>query len=263
MLWNWIDAHAAWAGLCLVLLGGMGLALYLRSSSAPAFAPMPRPARHILALLGLLAGLGLALMAQDMLCLSQAGGCAARVDWLRFDAWVLQQLGPYGQEGWLAPVVWLTQLGHVVWMSVLSAIVLLVLGWRRDWLRAGAWVLGSAGVGLWIRAIKHAVGRPRPADGLVSEGGFSFPSGHSAGTLVLYCMLAWLLLPHLPRAWRRPLLLLGLVVALGVGASRVLLRVHFASDVLAGWLLGLAWMALVMGAAEWANARGRQPGVPA
>ena len=87
------------------------------------------------------------------------------------------------------------------------------------------------------------------------EGGFSFPSGHSAGTFVLYLMLAWLLLPYLRPAWRWPVGLAALAVALGVGASRVVLRVHYASDVLAGWLLGLAWMALVICAVEWAQTR--------
>jgi len=121
----------------------------------------------------------------------------------------------------------------------------------------GVWLLGTAGAGLWTRAIKSAVARPRPAEAWVAEGGHSFPSGHSAGTLALFGLLVWLLLPHLRRAWRLPLALAALALALGVGASRVLLRVHYASDVLAGWLLALAWGACVVCLAEWALRRRR------
>jgi len=53
----------------------------------------------------------------------------------------------------------------------------------------------------------------------------------------------------------KSIVVMALALGLVIGASRVMLRVHFASDVLAGWLLGLAWLALVVCTAEWARAR--------
>ncbi|MDR0227186.1 MAG: phosphatase PAP2 family protein [Burkholderiaceae bacterium] len=242
--------------MCLVLAALGGLFFHLRRPGvAVTGLRMPVAAWRGLAVAGLASVLALALMARDMLDLADAAGCARCTDWPALDEALHQWLAGHATDAWVRPVVAFTQLGHVGWMVGLSSAVLLLLLWRRDWLHAGAWLLATAGVGLWIRAIKTSVARPRPVGGWVPEGGFSFPSGHSAGTFVLYCMLAWLLLPHLRRAWRWPVGLAALLVALGVGASRVVLRVHFASDVLAGWLLGLAWMALVVCTVEWAQVR--------
>ena len=259
MLWTWIDAHAATGGLCVVLAALGGLFFYLRLPATArlrhAGLPMPRAAWLGLAAAGGLALLALAVMVRDMLGLAQPAGCATCTDWPVLDEALHLWLAGHATDAWVRPVVAFTQLGNVAWMVSLSAAVLALLLWRRDWLHAAAWVVATAGVGLWIRAIKTSVGRPRPVGGWVPEGGFSFPSGHSAGTFVLYLMLAWLLLPYLRPAWRWPVGLAALAVALGVGASRVVLRVHYASDVLAGWLLGLAWMALVICAVEWAQTR--------
>lgn len=254
MLWAWIDAHAALSGLCLVLAAFGGLFFYLRRSGAAAGGPrMPVAAWRALGVAGLASALALASMVRGMLCLPAS--CAGQRDWPAMDEALQQWLSGHATDAWVRPVALLTQLGHVGWMASLAVMVLLALLWRRDWLRAGAWLVAAAGVGLSVRGIKAGVGRPRPAEGLVPEAGFSFPSGHAAGTLVLYLMLAWLLLPYLRRAWRWPAGLAALAVALGVGASRVLLRVHHPSDVLAGWLLGLAWVAFVVCAVEWAQRR--------
>lgn len=254
---SWIDVHAAPAGLLLVMAALGGLFFYLRrapAQAAPSDAALPPAAWHALALAGLLAALGLAVLARDMLCLT-APGCAEGAHWHAMDLAVQQWFAHHRPPAWLGPVAAFTHLGHVGWTAALSVAVLLWLLWRREGLRAGAWLLGTAGVGLWIRAIKGFVARPRPEAGWVSEGGYSFPSGHSAGTLVLYGMLAWLLAGGLPRHWRAAVWGVALALGLSIGASRVMLRVHFASDVLAGWLLGLAWLALVVCTAEWARAR--------
>ena len=68
--------------------------------------------------------------------------------------------------------------------------------------------------------------------------GFSFPNGHSSGTVVAFGMLAYLGLRLLPPRWHLPVLL-----AFSVGASRIILRVHYASDVAAGFASGTAWLA--------------------
>ena len=103
-----------------------------------------------------------------------------------------------------------------------------------------------AGTGLWVRFLKATMQRERPLDGLVHEAGFSFPSGHSAGTAAIFGMLAWLVARRLPPRWRAWVFAAAVLLALSTGLSRVLLSVHHASDVLAGLCLGLGWTALVL-----------------
>jgi membrane-associated phospholipid phosphatase len=81
-------------------------------------------------------------------------------------------------------------------------------------------------------------------NGLVSEMGFSFPSGHTAGATVAYGMLAYLALRVLPSRWHVPAVMLASALAFTIGSSRVFLQVHFASDVLAGFAWGAAWLAV-------------------
>ena len=187
MLWTWIDAHAATGGLCLVLAALGGLFFYLRLPATArlrhAGLPMPRGAWRALAPAGVLALLALAVMVRDMLGLAQPAGCATCTDWPVLDEALHLWLAGHATDAWVRPVVAFTQLGNVAWMVSLSAAVLALLLWRRDWLHAAAWVVATAGVGLWIRAIKTSVGRPRPVGGWVPEGGFSFPRGPQRGHL--------------------------------------------------------------------------------
>lgn len=179
--------------------------------------------------------------------------CLVCVDWQVVDgqtqAWVHAQ----ERAWWLMPVKLLTQLGYLAWMAALGAVACIWLLYRRAWLLLGAWVVGVAGVGLWVRWIKSSVARERPEVRWVLEQGYSFPSGHSAGTLLCYGMLAWLVFVMAgPRRGRWAAVLAASVV-LAVGLSRIVLGAHYVSDVLAGWMLGLAWMSLVFAVATWAQ----------
>lgn len=254
---QWIDTYAAplLALLLMAAVGGFFVHQRLGLRSYPAH--VQGPAWRWLAL-GVLASLIMGGMAWSMAqgLEPAAVPSSASAQWMALDhrvqAWVQTQ----GDAFWM-PVahVW-TQLGHVGWMAALGALACLWLLYRRAWLLLGAWVVGVAGVGLWIRIIKHLVARARPEMGWAVEQGYSFPSGHSAGTLVCYGLLAWVwLLLARPARPASPYGVVALTVAvvLGVGISRVLLGVHYVSDVLAGWLLGLAWLALVIGVTELAR----------
>ncbi len=146
----------------------------------------------------------------------------------------------------------LTHLGDtatLVGLCIVMAIALALLG---RWSLMLGWVVAVAGNGVLNTSLKNVFARVRPLgrDGLTLADGFSFPSGHSSGSVVAYGMLAYLALRLLPVRWHLPALILAIALAFTVGSSRMFLRVHFASDVIAGFASGAAWLALCITAIE-------------
>ena len=131
---------------------------------------------------------------------------------------------------------------------VLVAIAVVVLLIARQVADAVGVALSAAGMLSMYELIVRLVGRHRPPVVRIDDpGGSSFPSGHVANSTALYVAV----LIALFLVTRRPgLMALGASVAalllLGIGISRVYLGLHYPSDVLAGFLIGLAW-ALAVG----------------
>lgn len=149
----------------------------------------------------------------------------------------------------------LTHLGDPTTLTALTVLVASVLLLRRQFWLCAAWVLTVAGGGLLNKLLKGIFERARPPHehGLAFADGWSFPSGHSSGSVVAFGMLAYLVTRFLPAnraALRLPILLAAAALAFSVGSSRVFLQVHFASDVLAGFAFGAAWLAVCVGAVE-------------
>ncbi len=93
--------------------------------------------------------------------------------------------------------------------------------------------------------LKEIVQRPRP-DGfrLISETGYSFPSGHSMVSMAFFGLLVWMVWTYeRDRRLRNFLCVAFSLVIVMVGASRIYLGVHYASDVLAGFCVSLIWLA--------------------
>lgn len=140
-------------------------------------------------------------------------------------------------------------LTHAGDPHVLVALVLAVgaaLLWRRRFTLAAGWFVAGAGNAVlnpWLKAL-FARARPIHDGGIAMAQGFSFPSGHSSGAVVVYGMLAYVLLRVVPERWRPALVGAAAALAVAVAGSRMLLRVHWASDVLAGIASGGAWLAV-------------------
>jgi undecaprenyl-diphosphatase len=116
-------------------------------------------------------------------------------------------------------------------------------------------LIGVGGIGLVIVTAKTVVGRSRPASpfALITEGGYSFPSGHATGTAAVALLCAWMLSRWVIGSWPGRVAVWGIAIGVtgAVGFSRVYLGVHYVSDVLAGWLLGAAWAGTVMLVGSW------------
>ena len=138
----------------------------------------------------------------------------------------------------------LTHFGDARVLASLGVAVALWLLWRGERALALGWVLALAGNALLNPMLKRIFERVRPLHeyGGVSESGWSFPSGHTSGATVTYGMLAYVMLRTLPSRWQLPAVLGATGLAFTVGCSRVFLQVHFASDVVAGFASGTAWL---------------------
>jgi undecaprenyl-diphosphatase len=143
-----------------------------------------------------------------------------------------------------------TALGGGAFMSlVLVAVATFLLLMRKR--HALIAILVATGGG-WVLSfvLKNTFERPRPSvvPHLSIVQSSSFPSGHTIIAAVVYLTLASMLVPLVEsRALKANVVVIALFLVGAVGASRVLLGVHYPSDVAAGWLVGAAW-ALVCGA---------------
>ena len=137
----------------------------------------------------------------------------------------------------------LTAPGLTVFRLLAFLPVLVWLLQCRAWTTA-AWVLTAiALIGPVTALLKHSVGRVRPD---FDEGGagyvsLSYPSGHSSGIATLVTVALLLAWPRLTGPARRAAAAAGVALVLVVGLTRIWLGVHYLSDVVGGWALGLSW----------------------
>ncbi|GAB7038802.1 MULTISPECIES: phosphatase PAP2 family protein [Catenuloplanes] len=148
----------------------------------------------------------------------------------------------------------------------ITVVLLAVLLWWRGSRRVALWAVTTIAAGGALGLLlKLLFGRDRPAflDPVSSAPGYSFPSGHAMTAALASAVLLLMLLPltdRLPyrRLVRAAMWAAALAVALGTGLSRVALGVHWTSDVLGGWIAGIAVVAATAAAFEtWRGAAHR------
>lgn len=193
----------------------------------------------LLALVGGLAVLGFVALAASL-----DSGSIADLD-RRAEQWAVAD-APAWLE-WIARV--LTRLGGVVGVVIVVALALLWLlrsGRRAD---AVLLLLVTIGVQVLVALLKNRYERPRPDTGspIALPDSYSFPSGHAATGIAVGAALGVLAAERLRSPARRAVTVaLAVLVGLAIGASRVVLNVHFLSDVLAGYCVGLAWLCVCL-----------------
>ena len=148
-------------------------------------------------------------------------------------------------------VTWFTDLGGFIGMTIIAAAITVLMVWRwRSRTPLILMVIAVAGSLTFTYVGKAIVGRARPplTDAVPPyEYAFSFPSGHTLNSTVIAGMVAYLVARRLSSRLARVLCGIGAAIwTLAMGASRVFLGHHWLTDVIFAWLLGLAWLALLI-----------------
>ncbi|EOT48773.1 MULTISPECIES: phosphatase PAP2 family protein [Enterococcus] len=187
-------------------------------------------------------------------------GCITLVLFLGLASIVKFQLGllhPFDQTitdfvrsdypNWNTFFVTITKFGDPISIGLISIIVFSFL-YLKKFKRAAIWfasgVIGISTIGNSV--LKLIFMRERPTlEHLVTEHTYSFPSGHSTGSMVVYGMILLLLPLVVKQKSLRFILQFALaLLILGIGTSRIYSGVHYPSDVLGGYLFGLSWLLL-------------------
>lgn len=116
---------------------------------------------------------------------------------------------------------------------------------KHRWYSITIPVVSLGGLSL-MAVLKNLFGRPRPENPLLrTVSGLSFPSGHALLSVAFYGLLIYLVWQNIAnKLLRWVLIILLILLILIIGISRIYLRVHYASDVLAGFAMGVIWLVL-------------------
>jgi undecaprenyl-diphosphatase len=155
--------------------------------------------------------------------------------------WTLDELPAWLE--WLArPFSW---LGGWIGLTALGLTAAVLLLRERAWLDLGFLAAAILGTQWLVSLLKAFFDRARPEVGSVIDlpGSPAFPSGHAAAGIASFAALAILLAERLPRGLRKEFWIAVAVLGVCIGLSRIALNVHFVTDVVAGWCIGLSWLA--------------------
>jgi len=158
-------------------------------------------------------------------------------------------------------MLWITFFGSVKGVALITFIVCVILYITRHRLLGMYLAITVAlGAGGFNHILKLMFKRARPdIQPIIAESGYSFPSGHSMGSMILYGSLAFVLFKAYNRMWAKILgVIIGIVLVLIIGISRIYLGVHYPSDVIGGYLAGAFWILICMIAFHYFEGRGKR-----
>lgn len=167
-------------------------------------------------------------------------------DLVQFDNQITDYIGSYRNPDYHGIVEFITDMGDLNGYLIVTTIVTLFLFWK---LKSWKFILQLVGViilaSLSNIGLKRAIDRARPdAEHLVVVESLSYPSGHAMSAMAFYGFIIYLLFHiKMSRVLRTLLVVFFSLIILGIGLSRIYLGVHYPSDVIAGFLGGLIWVA--------------------
>ncbi len=156
-------------------------------------------------------------------------------------------------------------LASTTFLVPLSLAFIIYLSFCRKIRNALILAIGLYGGVLLNSALKEIFQRDRPADALIEAGGYSFPSGHAMSAMIFYAALIMLFASRIKNVnLRYGFIAVNVLLIFMVGLSRIMLRVHYISDVIGGFVMGWVWLMVVrwmMGKEKNAGPHGTKDGV--
>lgn len=137
----------------------------------------------------------------------------------------------------------ITRLGNPIPVALYSSVLFLSLSMKREWALSSLFS-GTIVGGFFLEEVfKLIIQRPRPESIFLEMPGYSFPSGHATIAIVFLGLLLYIWGVRVKPGIRKTLFTgISIMVFVLVGLSRIYLHVHWASDVVAGFFLGLFWV---------------------
>ncbi len=166
-----------------------------------------------------------------------------------------------GQHTLVTVVKYVTMLGSTIAASAVIAAAALLLALRRQWRLMIYLIVTGVGAQVLDPVLKALVGRVRPVvtHPVAHAPGSSFPSGHSLGSIVCFGALFLVFAPATRGRGRTAFAATVAAVIALVGISRVLLGVHYLSDVIGGWAIGITWLGVTSFAFELSRRAAGRP----
>jgi undecaprenyl-diphosphatase len=166
-----------------------------------------------------------------------------------------------GDHALVAVVTSVTVLGSTAMLCAVIGLAAIGVAIRKRWRLASYLLVTGAGALVLNPVLKALVGRLRPvvAHPIAHGTGDSFPSGHSLGSIICYGAVMLVFLPAARGRWRPAFITVVITLVALIGISRVLLGVHYLSDVLGAWALGIAWLGVTAFAFELARLSAGEP----
>jgi undecaprenyl-diphosphatase len=168
---------------------------------------------------------------------------------IKFDLRVINMVSIFRTEHLNQVMLFITYLakGEIIVVGVIILGLILIL--LKNWRFLNALLISVLGGEFFVWIIKNLVERPRPplTNALVTETSYSFPSGHTFVAISFYGLLVYFIIQSEKNKFLKIVsFLLGVILIVGVGISRIYLGAHWPSDVLASFAAGIAWLSLII-----------------
>ncbi|PIT88007.1 MAG: hypothetical protein COU29_04330 [Candidatus Magasanikbacteria bacterium CG10_big_fil_rev_8_21_14_0_10_36_32] len=197
--------------------------------------------------ISLLLLLGVILLYLILLFLKVSGYVSTPIFLIDLDERVMETMSLWRTSELIKIFMGATFLGAAKFVVALAAVLTVCLSlWKRSHFIVPFWIV-LVGTEACVFLGKISLMRTRPDIAVYLETSASFPSGHAAISLALYGFLAYLLTLRFKKIVHKILLYsLAIILILAVGFSRLYLGVHYLSDVIAGYALGILWLIVGM-----------------